>query len=223
MFGRTQLEHDARYRYGAEWLAVVTRLWEDDAPFDHDGEFFRLTAVQGAPKPGRRPILLNAGTSEAAMDFAARDVDFLFGVPPTVDAMRRLVVDARARAAAHDRDLSFLSCALIIARDTLDEAQAAYDDVLARGDWEGAASAMEILSLHSGSFEESIRDFATRFIVGFGTHVIVGTPATVTEELRCIADTGTVGVLLGFVDFETELDYFGARIMPLLREAGLRI
>jgi FMNH2-dependent dimethyl sulfone monooxygenase len=110
----------------------------------------------------------------------------------------------------------------VIARDTEAEAQAAYDDVLARGDWEGAASAMEILSLHSGSFEESIRDFATRFIVGFGTHVIVGTPATVTEELQRIAATGTAGVLLGFVDFDAEIDYFGARVMPLLKEAGLR-
>jgi alkanesulfonate monooxygenase SsuD/methylene tetrahydromethanopterin reductase-like flavin-dependent oxidoreductase (luciferase family) len=223
MFGLTQAEHDSRYRYGHEWLEIVKRLWHSDPPFDYDGEFFQLEGVQGQPKPPQgQPVILNAGTSPAAMEFASRDVDFLFGVPPTIDAMAKLVDDAHATAQRFDRDLGYLTCAMIICRDTLGEAEAVYEDILARGDWNGAAAVMNALSLHSGSFDETLRDFAARFVVGFGTHVIVGTPDMVVDELQRISDAGVQGVLMGFVDFDGEMDYFGEKVMPLLKEAGLR-
>jgi alkanesulfonate monooxygenase len=33
--------HDARYRRTGETMAIVRRIWSEDAPFDYDGEFFR--------------------------------------------------------------------------------------------------------------------------------------------------------------------------------------
>src|ERR1043166_4984971 len=34
MFDGTQRPHDDRYRYGAEWLTIVKRLWTEEEPFD---------------------------------------------------------------------------------------------------------------------------------------------------------------------------------------------
>jgi alkanesulfonate monooxygenase SsuD/methylene tetrahydromethanopterin reductase-like flavin-dependent oxidoreductase (luciferase family) len=223
MFGVEQYEHDRRYEFGAEWLDVVNRLWSEENNFDFDGQFFHLKDLEARPTPIQgRPMILNAGTSPAAKAFASRYVDFIFGVPPTLEAASQLVVDAKAGAAEFDRELGVVSCAMVICRDTEAEAEAVYDEILEKGDWTGAESAMEMLGLHSESFGEALRDFQTRFVIGFGAQVVVGTPDTVVEELRSLSDAGISGVMLGFLDYDGELDYFAEKVMPLLKEAGLR-
>src|SRR5205814_1286524 len=42
MFQGSQRAHDDRYRYGAEWLGVVKRLWTDEAPFDFESADFHI-------------------------------------------------------------------------------------------------------------------------------------------------------------------------------------
>lgn len=88
MFGADQREHDSRYRYGTEWLEIVNRLWSETEPFDFDGEFFQLPEAQSLPKPLRRPVLINAGSSPVGLDFAAREVDFNFTSVTTVEKAR---------------------------------------------------------------------------------------------------------------------------------------
>ena len=68
MFQGTQRAHDDRYRYGAEWLTVVKRLWTDEAPFDFESADFHIKQAQAHPKPIQKPypVLINAGHSPAA-------------------------------------------------------------------------------------------------------------------------------------------------------------
>src|SRR5882757_1789770 len=47
MFGQELREHDERYRYGAEWMEIVRRIWTEPDPFDFDGEYFHLRNVRG--------------------------------------------------------------------------------------------------------------------------------------------------------------------------------
>ena len=61
-----------------------------------------------------------------------------------------------------------------------------------------------------------------RFIAGWGGYPIVGTPEQVTEELGRLNDAGMEGMIFGLIDYNEELKYFGERVMPLLKEAGLR-
>jgi dimethylsulfone monooxygenase len=223
MFGVEQYEHDKRYAYGAEWLEVVHRLWGEENNFDFDGEFFHLKDLEARPRPiQERPVVLNAGTSPAAKAFSSRFADFIFGVPPTLEAASQLVVDARESAAENGRELGVLTCVMLICRDTQAEADAVYEEILEKGDWTGAAEVMESLSINSESFGETLRDFQARFVVGFGTQVIVGTPESAVQEIKEISDAGIQGILMGFVDYDAELDYFRDRIMPLLKDAGLR-
>ena len=68
MFQGTQRAHDDRYRYGAEWLSVVKRLWTEEAPFDFETADFHIKQAQAHPKPVQKPypVLINAGHSPAA-------------------------------------------------------------------------------------------------------------------------------------------------------------
>src|SRR3546814_14869699 len=55
MFGIPLRAHDARYRYGAEWIVVFERICDSDEPFNLEGEFFHLTPCQSAPRPIQKP------------------------------------------------------------------------------------------------------------------------------------------------------------------------
>lgn len=223
MFGVEQYEHDRRYQYGAEWLDVVNKLWSEENNVDFDGEFFQLEGLEARPTPIQdRPVILNAGSSPAAQEFSSQHADFILGAPPSLAATRQLVIDAKEGAAARGRELDVLSCLMVICRDSKEEAEAVYGEILARGDWKGAEEVMETLSINSESFGDTLRDFQARFVVGFGTNVVVGTPEMVVEELQALSDAGVRGVMMGFVNYDEEIDFFGDKIMPLLREAGLR-
>jgi alkanesulfonate monooxygenase SsuD/methylene tetrahydromethanopterin reductase-like flavin-dependent oxidoreductase (luciferase family) len=64
--------------------------------------------------------------------------------------------------------------------------------------------------------------FKAHFIAGWGGWPIVGTPEQVTDKLIQISNTGTDGTLITMVDYNQELPFFNERVMPLLRQAGLR-
>ena len=56
--------HDARYRRTGEVMSIVRRMWEEGAPFDFEGEFFRYEGAFTSVKPvspGRDPALLRRG------------------------------------------------------------------------------------------------------------------------------------------------------------------
>jgi FMNH2-dependent dimethyl sulfone monooxygenase len=225
MFGVAQREHDSRYAYGSEWVEIVNRLWTEEEPFDHHGEFFDLTEAQSWPKPLQRPrpIMINAGSSPVGLDFAAREVDFNFTSVTTVAAAREFTPKVRSHAREkYDRELGVITNAVIVCRETEAEAERAYEEILERGDWEGARNVMEVLGIESQTFGEHIREFEAKFVVGFGAHAIVGTPEQVAAGLIELSEAGIDGVFFGLPNYVDELDIFAERVLPLLREAGLR-
>jgi alkanesulfonate monooxygenase SsuD/methylene tetrahydromethanopterin reductase-like flavin-dependent oxidoreductase (luciferase family) len=66
------------------------------------------------------------------------------------------------------------------------------------------------------------KKFKERFIAGWGGWPIVGNPEQVTEKLVELSKTGVDGALLTMVDYNEELPFFNERVMPLLKQAGLR-
>lgn len=118
-------DHAKRYRIAAEYLQVAKGLWdswEDDAfvrdkasgvffdpaklhRLDHKGEFF---SVQGPLNIARsrqgRPILFQAGSSEAGKHLAAKEADAIFTNHPTLESAKRFYEDVKGRAAAIGRN-----------------------------------------------------------------------------------------------------------------------
>ncbi|MCU4119060.1 LLM class flavin-dependent oxidoreductase [Variovorax sp. N23] len=223
MFGGSMREHDMRYAYGDEWLDIVQRIWSTEGAFNYDGQFFQLKGVQGDPKPlQERPVLINAGTSGAGMDFAAKNVDFSFASVDKVENIKKFMAVKDIAATKYQRRIGVCASALVIARDSEDEACAVYQSILEHGDWEAAKNMMAVLGIESQSFNERLAKSQEKFVAGYGTNALVGTPGQIVEQLQVYSNEGLEGVVLYFLDYVKELDYFDRKVMPLLREAGLR-
>ena len=225
MFDGTQRAHDDRYRYGAEWLTVVKRLWTEEAPFDFETADFHIRQAQAHPKPIQKPwpVLINAGHSPAATAFSAREVDFSFVGNDSVDSVRE--VSARVRELArtkYQREIGICTSALVVCRETEAEARRVYRSIIEQGDRVAADNLMKVLGIESQSFNDRIEKYRERVVAGWGTHPIVGTPEQVTDQLAAVSAAGVDGMVFGFLDYNEELKYFDGAVMPLLRQAGLR-
>jgi alkanesulfonate monooxygenase SsuD/methylene tetrahydromethanopterin reductase-like flavin-dependent oxidoreductase (luciferase family) len=224
MFGVKQMDHETRYRYAGEWIRVIKRLWTEQH-FDHEGEFFRIKDGYLLPKPVQQPypVLINAGFSPTGREFSAREVDFNFISIDTLENGEAVVKDVKRLAYGYGREIGIMSYGLVVCRDTEKEAQQAYRYIIERGDWEATHIILQLLGIESGSFtEQHLTEFAEHFIAGWGGYPMVGTPEQVTEELLKLSQIGIEGMILCWLDYNEEIKYFGERVMPLLRQAGLR-
>ena len=98
-----------------------------------------------------------------------------------------------------------------------------YNYIVEKGDWEATRGIIRLLGIESGSFsEEHLTKYAEHFIAGWGGYPMVGTPEQVTEELVKLSHIGLEGMILCWLDYNEEIKYFGERVIPLMRQAGLR-
>ncbi|MCP3760568.1 LLM class flavin-dependent oxidoreductase [Streptomyces sp. TBY4] len=216
-----------RYAHAQEWWDLVSKLWSNQGPFDHDGEFFPgLRGLQVGPRPvnGRLPVI-NAAVSEAGREFAARNADFL--LTATFDPARgSAVVDSAKQAAARHggRQVGVFSNAFVVCRPSRREAEEFlhyYADENA--DWAGVDTVMSGQGINAQSFSEAqIGMFRPRFAAGHGGHPLVGTPDEVADTIISFARAGVGGLALSFVDYLGELEYFASEVLPRLEKAGIR-
>lgn len=227
MFGMPVIEHDERYRMAAEFTETMSRLWSATENLTLDGRYWRMRDAFVSPKPKYgRPILVNAASSPAGLDYAAKYSDLIFITSPggadIGDALATLpthIQDIQERAKAYGRQVSTLINPLVICRETEREARAVYDEIVAAEDAEAVDRVVG--RMKSGNVASWSGHRRNQRIVG-GNIQLIGTPDQVAESLVRLRACGCDGVQLAFFDFEPELEFFGARVMPLLRQAGLR-
>lgn len=118
-------DHAKRYRIASEYIQVTKGLWdswEDDAftrdkesgeffdpskihQLNHKGEFF---SVQGPLNIARskqgRPVIFQAGSSEAGKNLAAKEADAIFTGQPTLEDAKNFYQDVKNRAIAFGRN-----------------------------------------------------------------------------------------------------------------------
>jgi alkanesulfonate monooxygenase SsuD/methylene tetrahydromethanopterin reductase-like flavin-dependent oxidoreductase (luciferase family) len=227
MFGVTQREHDERYAVAAEWLTIVERLWTDPEEFDFDGEYYSVRRGYLQPKPLQlpRPVLVNAGSSPAGMDFSTRFCDYSFQVIPDLEQLEQMNKDLRSRAANVGRDIGVLSTAYVVCADTEKEAQRFhtwYVDEM--GDWEGAQSMVaQLVGGESKSLPDDFtRGMARALIAGWAAVPLVGTPEQIVDKMLHLKSIGTDGLGLSWLHYESGIDQFNEQVLPLMVEAGLR-
>ncbi|MGC0365154.1 FMNH2-dependent dimethyl sulfone monooxygenase [Rhodococcus sp. 27YEA15] len=223
MFGGSQREHDSRYRYGSEWIEIAKRMWTDGEGVNFSGEFFEIKDAFSSPKPIQQPypVLVNAGNSPAGLEFCARECDFNFIAFSDPAEAKDTASRVRSIAQAQGSDLGILSYGNIICRDTEKETKQLLDNILEHGDWDVARQVSAGLGSESGSFDK-IKAMQERFILGYGGYPLIGTPEQIVDQLLELEKAGVGGMMVGFLDYAQELEYFGERVLPLMREAGLR-
>ena len=229
MFGWQRIEHDRRYDLAAEFLDAVQQLWAQPENFSFEPALssWRLNRAFVTPKPRYgRPLLINATGSDAGIAFAARYSDVVFITSPAgpdidraLAALPAHAARVKAAAAAHGRTIRTLINPLVICRETPAEARAYRDAIVAHAD-EGSFHRFDS-DAHAwrGGFEE--RAQAAARAIG-GNISITGSPEEVADYIVRLHRAGIDGVQLSFYDFKPDLDFFGERVLPLLREAGLR-
>lgn len=119
------LAHSDRYRRAEDFVQVVKKLWDswgEDAIIDdrdsglyahadrihkifHQGEFFKVRGPLTVPSsPQGRPVLIQAGSSETGMAFAARHAEIIFTAQRTLEDGQRFYADIKRRIALNGRD-----------------------------------------------------------------------------------------------------------------------
>ena len=73
-----------------------------------------------------------------------------------------------------------------------------------------------------GDNKDAIKAMGERFIAGWGSYPLVGTPEKIVDEMLKISNLGVEGYIVSWLDYLEEMKYFGEKVLPLMREAGLR-
>jgi alkanesulfonate monooxygenase SsuD/methylene tetrahydromethanopterin reductase-like flavin-dependent oxidoreductase (luciferase family) len=232
MFGVTLREHNARYNYAQEWIDVVKAAWERDGSFDYEGEFLKLDRVRAYPKPygGTRPMLMNAGSSDAGQAFALRNCDAFFvataGSRKSLAGSAVKVAEVKAAAQQFGREVEVFTVGQVICRPTQKEADDYYQHVnIENADWgaiDGMLANKSITpqTIPPEEYEAKRRFFAANSIGGYP---FVGTPDRISEELTIISQAGVRGIGLSFVNYLAEVPYFCDEVLPRLQRAGVRV
>ncbi len=227
MFGLNTIDHDLRYDMADEFTTIMERLWDEDEDLTFDGRFWKTEKAFLAPKPGaRRPFLVNAASSGAGLHYAAKHSDLIFITSPAgadpIEACASLPpVNAKIKALAesYGRRVKTIINPHVICRETEAEAQAAYRSIL---DNEDPIAADNFVRTFIAGDNASWRGHSrAQWVVGGNVH-LVGTPEQIVEWFIKLQAAGCDGVQVNFFDYLPDLAFFGSRVLPLMKQAGLR-
>ena len=227
--GEPWLDHDERYRRSEEFIRALKGIWTQDN-FSFRGDFYRFTDYTLRPKPLQRPHpeIFQGGSSRAARDMASRVSDWYFTNGNTPEAIKAQVDDIRAKAAKNGHSVKIGVNAFVIARDTEEEARQVLAEIIAKADPEAVnAFGHEVKNAGKaspegeGNWAKSTFEDLVQYNDGFRSNLI-GTPQQVAERILALKDVGVDLVLTAFLHFIEEVEYFGANVLPLVRELEAR-
>ncbi len=223
--GEPWLEHDERYRRSEEFIRVLRGIWTEDN-FSFLGDFYRIHNYTLKPKPVQQPHpeIFQGGSSRAARDMAARVSDWYFTNGNTVEGIKAQIDDIRAKAAAEGRSVKIGVNAFVIARDTEEEARAVLNEIIEKADPEAVnAFGHEVKQAGKaspegeGNWAKSSFEDLVQYNDGFKTNLI-GTPEQIAQRIVDLKAVGVDLVLSGFLHYLEDVEYFGKRVLPLVRE-----
>jgi alkanesulfonate monooxygenase len=227
-----------RYARTVEAMAILRTLLNGEA-LDHQGEFWKLKVdpPRVATVSGRCPQFYFGGLSEDARRAAAKGADVFLMWPDTLPAIREIIADMRARAAAEGRTLRIGYRAHVIVRETEEEARIAADRLLSRLDDEiGRAIRARSLDSQSvgvsrqaqlreaaggdGFVEDNLWTGIGRARSGCGA-AIVGDPDQVLAKLNAYRAEGIEAFILSGYPHAAEADLFARHVLPRLEHGPL--
>ncbi|WP_413733886.1 FMNH2-dependent alkanesulfonate monooxygenase [Sodalis sp. RH21] len=230
------LDHAQRYEAAAEFTHIWRRVLEGET-VDFSGKHLQ---VKGArlmfpPVQQPRPPLYFGGSSDAAQDLAAEQVELYltWGEPPAQVAEK--IAQVREKAAALGRKIRFGIRLHVIVRETTEEAWRAANRLIAHVDDETIAQAQasfarfdsvgqsRMAALHNGSRDNL--EIAPNLWAGVGLvragagTALVGDGPTVAARIREYADLGIDTFILSGYPHLEEAYRVAELLFPLLDAA----
>src|SRR5262249_50196304 len=126
----------------------------------------------------------------------------------------------KALARRQGRDVATIINPLVICRETEREARDAY---LAITEAEDSEAVDRLIGRMQSGNTASGRGHQRNQRIAGGNIQLIGTPEQIVDAFVRLQAAGCDGVQLCFFDFAPELEFFGERVVPLMRQAGLRV
>lgn len=223
--GEVWPEHDERYVRSEEFIRTLKGIWTTDN-YSFDGKYYTFKEYTLKPKPLQKPHIevFQGGSSRAARDMASRVSDWYFTNGNTPEEIKKQVDDIREKAKQNNHQVKIGVNAFIIARDTEEEAKAVLQEIIDKANVEavnafgdatreaGAAS-----KEGEGNWAKSTFEDLVQYNDGFKTNLI-GTPEQIAERIVELKSVGVDLILSAFLHFIEEVEYFGEKVLPLVRE-----
>lgn len=227
--GEPWLDHDERYRRSEEFIRALRGIWTEDS-FTFRGDFYRFSNYSLKPKPiDPQPEIFQGGSSRAARDMAARVSDWYFTNGNTPDEIRKQVDDIQAKARENRHSVKIGVNAFAIARESEAEAKAVLDEIISKANPEAVnAFAHEVKNAGKaspegqGNWAKSSFEDLVQYNDGFRSNLI-GTPRQIAERIIDLKQAGADLILLGFLHFQEEVEYFGKHVIPIVRELEAKL
>lgn len=226
--------HDGRYTRTDEYLDVLKKVWTQEQPFDHEGDFYKTQNAFSQIKCAQRPHIpvYFGGASDPALAVAAKhaDVYMLWGesLAQTAEILGRVKKLAQQQQRQLRYSLSFRpiiadteAAAWTKAEQILEQARARQTSagpVLAeKTESVGAKRLMATSRL--GDRVDSCLWTGIASLVG-GSHnstALVGTPDQVAEAIARYYQLGVEHILIRGFDPLNDASAFGEELIPLIR------
>ncbi|TSD59754.1 FMNH2-dependent alkanesulfonate monooxygenase [Variovorax sp. KBS0712] len=235
------LDHAARYEQSAEfiriWREIIARSHETGA-YDYEGKHLSVKGARLLFPPVQKPYppVWFGGSSAAAHDLAAEQVDayLTWGEPPA--EVSKKIADVRARAKRQGRSVQFGIRLHVIVRETEDAAWKAAEELISRVDDETVVRAQaafarmdsegqrRMAALHAGGAKRGRADLeiAPNLWAGVGLvrggagTALVGDAKTVAARIEEYAALGIDKFIFSGYPHLEEAYRFAELVFPLL-------
>jgi FMNH2-dependent dimethyl sulfone monooxygenase len=155
---------------------------------------------------------------------AGRVSDWYFSNGKDFDGVKEQIADVTTEAERHGRRVRFGLNGFVIVRDTEAEAQETLREIVAKanrpaveGFRDAVTQAGSSTSDRKGMWADSTFADLVQYNDGFRTQLI-GTPEQVAERIVAYRKLGVDLILCGFLHYLEDVEDFGARVVPLVRE-----
>lgn len=230
------VDHDLRYERTDEFLKIIKDFWSEKS-VNHEGEFFKIEngVLQPQNYNQRRLPIYFGGSSDAAIEVAAKHADVYLQWGEPVESVQQQIQRVSQKASEYGRALEYGVRIHIIVRPTEQEAWQAAERLISKIDsnvenrmssyYKESDSTAQIRMnvLLKGDYRFGKYKWAGigRVRKGAGT-AIVGTPEQVKEGLQEYLDIGVKHFILSGFPHVEEAIHFGQWVRPLFEESKLK-
>lgn len=237
------LDHEERYRRTNEYVELLRRTWTAETPFSYQGAYYQVENAFARVKPVQKPHIpvYFGGSSDLAIQFAARHADIYAFWGETLDQARETIAQVRAACAQIGRDPASLKFSLSMRPVLAGSEEAAWaraNRIIERiRDLRGkdfgrpnsrpeSVGSKRLLEAAAGGKVRDKRlwtEVAAAVGAGSNTTSLVGTAEQVAESLLEYHALGVTNFLIrGFDPLEDATDY-GRILLPMIREAAAKV